>query len=443
MSDRNEARRCANAWSPALGVLVLTAWQAAGAQEQVAGQPQGWGWLAEVGVYHTDNATRNDVAERDDDVVTLRLGVGGGVSSSRVSANLNTDVRFREYLDDSFSDETRLNLSGAADAILIRDRLSWSVSDNFGQALDDPRRADTPDNRGDINVFTTGPRLTLPLGSLNSISLDATYSDRYYENRERDNEQLSGTLQLNRQLSNASQIGLGVEASRTNFDSELGTDFTRQAAFLNYTAGTTRTRLNISVGANRLVLPEEERTDPLVDLTVSRDVSSRSTLSLAASREFSEAADLFEIIRGQGEFGDDLRLTEDLFIPGEPAENTRVQLDWNTVWTRTSLGLGAGWRREESQLNVRSRDTSSLNATLRRDLNSRLTGSIYTQFDRREFDEDGAEDDTLRAGVRLQQALGARTSLGFGVERYDRSGERFLTDFTETRYQLTLTYSTF
>ena len=116
---------------------------------------------AEIGAEHSDNVRRVATDEQSDTIGTARVTLTLEEMRPRLEARIAADVQYRHYFDDSYDSEVVGGLSGDVAWSILPERFIWIVQDNYGQIAADRAQPDTPDNREDINYFTTGPDLRL------------------------------------------------------------------------------------------------------------------------------------------------------------------------------------------------------------------------------------------------------------------------------------------
>jgi uncharacterized protein (PEP-CTERM system associated) len=169
-----------------------------------------------VGAYHTDNIRRTSVAEESQTVGELGLRLGWTRDSGRLNANVDADLAYREYFDDAYDSDLQGGFNCRVVYWFLPERLSWEIQDNYARALIDPRNVDTPGNQQNANYFTTGPDLRLPLGDRTNLLVGGRWSDAYFEDTEAGNQRLTGTLGIERRMSERSTLSLNATAERSS-----------------------------------------------------------------------------------------------------------------------------------------------------------------------------------------------------------------------------------
>src|SRR5690606_21025406 len=148
----------------------------------------------------------------------LAVGLLWQEERRRLRADVDVDVSYQHYFDDEFDDDLFGGIDGMLLLGLVPERIEWLIQENFGQTRIDPLGAVTPNNREDINHFTTGPDVTLRFGQATSLRLSGRYSATDYETSVLDGTSRLGMLSLIRHLSPASALSLSGSHERVEYD---------------------------------------------------------------------------------------------------------------------------------------------------------------------------------------------------------------------------------
>jgi hypothetical protein len=430
-SDRMPARAgvsCAAAVALALNAAAQSA-HAANVDYQV-----------DVGAGYSDNIGRTATAEQDETIATAGLQFSLDERTSRLTADVIGDFAYYEYLDDTFDSEVTGNLAGTARFAFVPERFEWVVADNFGQVLSDPFSPATPDNRENINVFTTGPDFSIGLGPQMRAHLGARYALTTYEDRPFDSDIVSGELGLTRLLSSSSSISLQGQAQSVEYDqAALNADYDQRDVFVRYDATGARTHLKVDLGYTEVKPDSGESEDGLLlRLDVARRLSPSSTATLSAGREFSNSGTAFSGIQGAGGIG--LEAAPGLQT-AQPFTNTRVALGYDFSRNRTGFNLAAGWFDQSyDDASALDQTLTTLSAQVRRDLSSRASVTVRGLYARAEFNQSGGDYDELNAGVNFTLRMSSVTSLALVYDHWDRSGNTLSSDYDENRFWLLFAY---
>lgn len=393
----------------------------------------------------SDNIVRTADNERDEDIYTA----GAILTLTEQSQNVMADVQARamryRYSSDTFDDETLATFVGQVQFTSTNSLFSWVIQDNYGQQIVDPFRAVTPNNRENVNIFSTGPDFRLPVGQLNSVVLGLRYTDTHYEFRPQDNEILRASVQFVRQSTPTRSIALVVTGDEVKYDDQtVNTDLDRAQAFGRLQVNGERTNLGIDLGWTEIESALTRSEGVLAALTLNRQTSPFGNIAIQAGRRFSEAGDIFTQFqqagnRGIGRFDGDT--TADVANTSDPFELNYAGIGYTINRERTRFGIGGGWREEDYE--VRSdldRTVSNVNANVMRRLTPRFRLQGYVQLSRRDFSGTGQEDDDTEFGILAGWDVGQR--LGFELEfnRLERDSNALAGDFTENRVFLTISY---
>lgn len=405
---------------------------------------QGIDLAVSVGAYHTDNVRRVSVDEESQTVGELGLRLGIARETGRLNADVSANLAYRNYFDDAYG----RNLAGGADATVTYwfapERFSWVLQDNFGQALIDSRNVDTPDNQQNANFLSTGPDFRFPIGDRTSVLVSGRWSDASYEETDADNQRLSGTLGLERRLSERSALSVNATAERVEYDNAvLNSNYDRQSGYLAFNTEGARTRLGLQAGYTALHDFGDTTDGPLFDVTLTRQMSPRSTLSLNAGTNLTDSAEAMR--RDQRITG--IELDGGLSILSTDAfQSDYVSIAWALEGVRTSADLAVNWRSEDHKREVDlNRDSVGATATLTRRIGQRLSATLYGGWTTQDFKDSDVKFDEWNVGAGLDWAFSANVAVALRGDRYEGSGDTTLganqRDYTENRVTLNFTYT--
>lgn len=395
---------------------------------------------ATTGVGHSDNIRRTSVDQEGEDIAMAGLQFSLDQRSARLDTDLIGDFAYYDYLNGTFDSEVLGNFAGNARLALVPERLVWVFADNFGQVLNDPFTPATPDNRENINYFTTGPDATLAFGSQMRLQVGARYALTTYEDSPFDSETKSGEISLSRLLSSASSVGLHGRVQDVEYDEiALNADYTLNEAFLRYDADGARTFLTLELGYTKIDRDTLARSEDglLMRLDVSRRLSASSTGNLSAGREFSSTGASFAATQSAG--GVSLETA-----PGRqsilPFTHDYASLGWTFSRNRTGLSLSGSWNEQSYEVPLLDQTLTSLSTSVRRDLSSATTLLLQAAYLRGQFKQPGSDYDEITAGVSFSWQLGRHVLLNLTYDRADRDSDLADGGYTENRYWLSIGY---
>lgn len=409
--------------------MVLFAGRAVGAELE-------YGVSAGIGT--SDNIARVPVNEESEDILTAGLELRLVRQSARLDADLNIDLDYFDYQDDTYDSEVTGRASADVMFRFVPERFEWILQDSFGQLEQDPFSASTPATRENVNFLTTGPDFTVRLGSVGNLTVSGRYSATQYEESPFDDERLLGGLSLEREFSERSRLSLNATSERVEFDdATTGSDYDRQSAFLRYDVDGARTRIGIEAGYTEIHDLGDTSSSPLVELDIERDISPRSTVTLLAGIRSSDAATSLRTGLGSGApvgAADPVSTTD-------PFETRHATLGWNFTTPRTTLRVAVGGEEDEYEtqsLLDRERRHASLYAQRR--ISPRIELSALAALYETDFNATSQEDDETHFGIYLSWNVSGRLFIDLEAEKFDRESSNPLTEFDETRAFLRFTW---
>ena len=382
----------------------------------------------------SDNVARVPFDEEDGTIARAGARLKYRDVTRRFDSNIDVNAMYEHYTDDTFDD----NVIGGADASVIfgivPERFLWDFQENFGQVTSDPFAATTPENRENINYFSTGPDLILQFGAATSLKVSGRFSDVNYELSNVDNQQTSATVDLTRQSSSSASIGLIGELNRIDFKDEVNPDYDRNQAYLRYRLHNSRTELTFDGGYTTLNSDNGDEGGLLARVQMTRRVSSAASLSARVGTEFSDSGDVFR--SGQAALGAS-QTTSNVVGSSDPFENRFAILAYDFDRNRTGLGVNLQYRRE-LYVNETSLDRTVMvwGLYFTRRLSPRLDTRIYADFEKQDFDNSDFESDETRAGASLNLALGRTVSLRFAFDRVAYESSDASNEYTENQASL-------
>jgi hypothetical protein len=392
-------------------------------------------YTVEAGVGQSDNITRVDSGEIDETLGLAGLELKWDRKGPRLEAEVDIDADYLHYSDGTYDDE----VVGSGNALLnigiIPDSFFWRIEDNFGQELSDPFAPVTPETREQVNYFTTGPEFMMRLGQAGILRVFGGYSLSEYETSPLDSERVVGGLAVGRRSGEGKELTLNGVHEEVSFDDDINTDFDRDSLFVNYVLDAARTDVNVEAGYTWLEPATGEKSDdPLFNLSITRELTSASTLQLELGTQLTDSSDA-------------LRSSADGFPTGggsqviatsDSYENKSALLGWNFARHRTALGVSVSWdeNRYETQ-SLLDRTLLIYNLSLSRQSTPTLSLGLTASLMDEEFDNNDLTTDTTQIGATVDWQFARTLGLRLAVERHDRDGSDG-SNYTENRAFLSL-----
>jgi hypothetical protein len=398
-------------------------------------------WSLNTAVGHTDNVTLVET----DTVGQTVASIGGKIDlareGSRLNATLRGDGSFLKYLDDAYDDEF---LGSAATTVLFGiagDSLTWTLDDTFGQTATDDFRPSTPDNRGNVNVFSTGPDLRLPIGRGTDLVVSGRFQDSNYEVTDNiDSQTWTATTAIIRRVSTAVSWSLNGSASRIVYDDANSASYNKQELFAQLSTAGSRQTLLIDLGIGFLDQADKTDSNPLVRINWTRRLTPSWKITAEAASQYQNSSDQF--VGGVSAVGDeaDLGGTQDIILTDQVQRNDSASLSLVVERPRTALRLFSDIAQERfPDSSVLDRDRWSVGAEASRRVTQRLQAFVDASYEKRDYAGSNEDDSTTVFTAGADWRLGRVIFLGLEGGLRRRSGNTGF-DYDETVYRAILSY---
>ena len=393
-----------------------------------------------AGVGVSDNIARTPQNEIDETIRTVGFDFGVTEQTNSLDLDIRSNFDFVEYADDTFDSELVGGLNGAATITLVDERLRWVIEDTFGQSLFDPFQPARPDNRENVNIFTTGPTLSLMPASRNPIILDVRYSRMDFEIRPNDNDRLSGALSIGREVSRESTLSLNLNATRIEYDNGgLTPPVEQYDAYLRFETTGNRSTLGIDLGYNEVEFAGSFGDGIIARADYTREASANGIFSVSGGSQYSEQGNIFGFIRDATQ---DLTDTSDITGSPAPFQNNFFVLSYALDQERYSIVTSVDWNQEDYEDGQGiDRDIFRGNLIFRREVTRTVFAGASLAFNRREFKDLERRDDDLTLGLDIGYQFTAGFDVSIEFQHFQRNSTTPGADFTENRAFLRFSYT--
>ncbi|MGA2562873.1 MAG: hypothetical protein ABSF96_04865 [Steroidobacteraceae bacterium] len=404
-----------------------------------AARAESWSYGVDVGVGATDNVSLVSTDKTSQTMAMADVDFALQQQSLRLDSALKGNFSYLDFLQHAYSGELIGRFDGLAHLLIVPERLTWTLQDDFGQAQLNPFSAPTPANRENVDYLLMGPDLTLHMGSTGFLDLSARYARAQYQTSPFDSNRVLANLAWGLQLSAGSSLSLDGNAERVMFDNTaVNTDFERNSVFAHYEAQGARTVLLASLGASEVTAGGASTSGPLARLSLTRTLSAAAKLTLLAGREFTDASASFSALQ-TGAIG---------AISSAPAPQTSASytstyasVGWQYGRNRTTLAVSARWEQDfyEGQPlldNGHSGAELKLDRQVTRALSAQLFGSLYyTDYAHANYT---TQDELVGMALTLRQGRGLEYRLRYS--HVSRIATGIGTGFNENIAFLTIGY---
>jgi hypothetical protein len=353
----------------------------------------------------------------------------------RLSAGIETDLQYRRYSLPDLEDEALGALEAFADVAVVRQRFDWTFGDSFGQGRTDPFSAVGPENRENINIFTTGPAVDLPLGPRTSMSMDALYGDRTYEDTKTlDATSMAYEVGVFRETGPVNRVGVFVSSNDVEYDTgTLSYDIV--SAGVRYTRTLATGEVLAEVGRNELRMNGTTEDGPRLNFAWRRAVGAHSRLSFSASQEFTDSSAMFALT---AEAPPSVADPENAVLAPDAMEQKRVELFYEIQGAKTRMSIGLAANEDRFRIDpTLDNDSASARLEVERTIGTRLTIGIAGETVERDFVDRIGEDGERLTELTLDHQIGKRLTFEVIAGTYSR---RAADSFDETRYQVGLSF---
>lgn len=394
---------------------------------------------ADAGIGYSDNIGRLSDDEIDETIGTVGVALDWTERSRRLRGDATVDLSYFEYLDNTYDSEVVGTANGSLAFGIVPETLQWVVEDTFGQAQGDPFQPMSPENREDLNYFSTGPDLTLRLGSTGFGRLFGRWSSSTYETSPLDAERTTAGVALGRRASPRSELSLNAVTETVDFDEPANTDYDRDSAFIGWRLDASRTLINAQLGYTWLERDnaDDKNGSALVNISITRDLSASSVLQLTLGSQLGDAGDSLRGQLNNGVVGGGSQIT----ATSDPFENRLASLEWRYSRGRSGVSLGASYHDDQYETQSQfDRTRTVYSASFTRRLASALDFEILGTLENEKFDNVNLDSDETRFAATLNWRAWRTLGLRLLGERYDRSTSSGLGEYQENRVFLTLAY---
>ena len=417
-------------------IAVLTAVACGVPRPTCAGAP---GYEIQLGVIESDNIERLPTGGTNATIGVEELGLTWHDKRPWLDADIDADVGHLNYFQHTYADQFIGNFLGQVKVDLAPDLLTWGFSDNFGQVPIQPLAPITPANQENINFFSTGPTLSLPLGQTTRLDVTGQYDRVNYQRSPLDGVILTGGVGLQHDLSPGTTIAVDARDDSVRFSNDqLNPDYQRQEAFARFDTKGSRTELDIDLGYSRLRLPGANDSIPLARLDLSRRVSTNSTIGVAVGHDYSDGADSFRLVQAVG--GANLN-TQPIVAAAAPFVGSYGTLGWNFKYARTVLNLGLSYFRDRYRTDpTLDNERTVADALVARQISPTMQLALTEYLVHWHFDSDDQNATTTDTALQLTWRVGTRLTvfLSYYLAKGSSNVPAFV--YTENRVWLSIGY---
>ncbi len=361
-----------------------------------------------LGVEYNDNVGLTPDNEKSDQIVTSYVGASIAESEGTLLYNANTSFNHYSYMQDSFKDQRYFNLNASADWEMIKERLSWTVSDTYTQRAVVTSDSNTPNNIQDSNVFTFGADITFPLSPRQSFTLTPLFSQFYFEEQLTDNRQYSLAGDWQYYLSQLTQIGLLFSTREIDYFESAVVDTTFTSLSLVINTHRVRSDFLINLGATTAKRDRgEETTGFSGSFSWLENLSSHSTFTTLVSTDLTDTSTVALDSSGAGS---DIQVTADVI------RNTILSLAYQRDDSELHTGISANYRKVKYSDSPLDQIVQNVNFDLNYPFTQLLLSGLYVSYERLKFLDVERIDKQYQVGGNLRYQFSRKLHGLFDVQ---------------------------
>lgn len=387
----------------------------------------------------SNNIALSDTDTVDETVLSPKLRFDISQTGSALNVKARGEYQYLDYLDDTFSNESRTEFAGQLEWALAPQRVHFVIEDYLSSQPTDVLTAFTPGNQQQVNVFTAGPRFFARLGDATRAQAELRYSNTWAEEtKEFNGDRYRVAARLLRDIDPSRHVGINAEVSQVNFDRAQSVDYDRFDAFASYDEERDRITMAVDLGYSRLNRDDGRSNDsaPLVRASLEWDIGSRSTLRTNIDYEFADAAG--DVVSRASLIDGPIVATltnAELLANSEVFRQTRVAAGYGYAGERWNVQVSPYYQRINYQDTV-TPDQTSRGGVVSTDvrLRPRLTLAAQVVYERRRFATlDRRVDRDYSVQLALSQEITRHWNARLGVQRRERNSDDRVQSYNENQ----------
>jgi hypothetical protein len=396
----------------------------------------GLGYTAE----HSDNIARVSTNERSDLIHTLLTGFAYQENSIELVAHVLAQATYNTYQKNSFGDETLFDVNSSA-VWISPQRFFWTLEDRYQQGLVDSTGVDTPANRTNVNVFSTGPDVYLQLAPVHTLAFGARAGYVYTGRANADNKRFTGTAGWLYQSSPITTLSLNYHLLNVRYDdSVLNDDYSSEDIFVRADFRPSRSRYVFDLGVTNINFDRgNDASGTLARLSWIRQSTPESSFGASVTKEFldtgSDALATTTSGSQRSTSGQASVITGDVY----------TTKGGNIFYSHRGSQFGVDFLAEKRKLDFETTPQDRKETTGRLQVKYFSVGSttttLFTEYIRTEYISIVQRDTEQNTGIRLDYQINRTLSLGLEGRHLDRSSTVSSSNFVDNRALFTVLYS--
>jgi len=390
---------------------------------------------------HSDNISRVSTDERSDLINSLSTGFVYQESSIDLVAHVLAKATYNTYQKNSFADETLFDLNSSAVWMISPQRFLWTLEDRYQQSLLDSTLADTPANRTNVNVLSTGPDVYLRLAPVHTLAFGARAGYVYTGKANADNKRFNGTAGWLYMPSSITTLSLNYELLDVRYDdSVLNDDYTNENIFVRADFHPSRSQYVLDLGVTNISFDRgNDANGTLARLSWIRQSTPESSFGASFSKVFSDTGSDTLATTTLGSQGS--ASTQASVVTGDVYSTKGGNIFYSHRGSKIGLYFQAEKRKLDFETTPQDRKETIGRLQVRYFFVGATTATLFTEYDRTEYISFVQRDTEQNTGIRLDYQINRAVSLGLEGRHLDRSSTVPSSNFVDNRVLFTILYS--
>jgi hypothetical protein len=390
-----------------------------------------------LGLAHSDNINfaPSDPEETWVGVAAARLD--HQEHSSDLEARVRGIAEYRDYQTDLYGNELLFSFDSAGIWVVDPGRVTWNAEDYFRQAPVDVFAAPNPDNRQNVNAFSTGPEATWRLSPRSSLIAGARYANFYFESSNADSHRLSAYGRSEYSLTARTDLSANAELSSSNFFNSAYNDYTSADTFLRLNHRWSRSGVEVDAGGTAIRRQRLKDVNGFLGrVDWHMDFNSYSGIELNYQEQYTDSGhDILErAARGSSVGYLNEQVTGDVFY----SQHGEGAYHWQGL--RTTLRVAGSTRTENYDSTPNDRQVETGSVGIGYELSPTLRAGVHGLYQHAEYLDTGQINKEKHGGLRLDYRVNTNMHATADLTRSERDSNVESADFEENRIMLTLWY---
>lgn len=388
------------------------------------------------GLEYTTNAALTPQNEREELIGTALFDLSAAKDGGALQGKAHASLLYRDYKNDTFGRQREFTFDGSARWLISPDRFAWDVSDSYARQPIDTLAADIPDNRQDVNVFSTGLDVHLPLNVRQRLSFRPAYDRFYYEKTDYGNQQYTLGATWSYQVTSPLSLSLNSNLNRTEYDEDYE-DLTTAGYFVGLHGRSPRMSFTANLGYTDVLSDHAgESGGYLANLSWNYRPGRYSELSAYMGSELTNPSRVLAQVGVDPDLGIgvDQQIDSDLYR----SETARLTYNWRIA--RAAWRLNGFWDKRNHSGGAGVQRTAGSQLGMNYPLGPALSAALLGGYERARASDTAARYETYVLQGSLTYFLSSRLKATLSVADSERSSSLANAEYSDLRVLMLFSY---